>query len=232
MTAAVIKNDAWLSRLIGYNVYHLSGHLDNVGSDLTFEAKSFIDVKVSVDKISTMKVLQDLGFRLVDTNVQLRRKAGEMDDRHQSCRFASVSDYQAVCDIAASSFTKSRFHLDPLIEKRTANLIKEEWAGNFFKGLRGKWMVVAEIEGKVVGFLQLLEKSESAIVIDLIAVENTMQGKGVAGSMISFANRECLGTQADIIVGTQISNTQSLAFYIKHDFRIMSADYVLHLHTN
>ena len=148
------------------------------------------------------------------------------------CRFASDSDYDSVCEIAGSSFTKSRFHLDPLISKETADLVKREWAGNFFKGLRGKWMVLAEVEDKVVGFLQLLKKSDSTIVIDLIAIKANMQGKGIAGSMISFANSECLETPGDIKVGTQISNIQSLAFYIKHGFRIISADYVLHLHTN
>ena len=227
-----VKHDAWLTALMGYDSYHLSGQLENLGPDLTFKPKSFIDVKIPVSQICPLTALQNLGFRLIDTNVQLLKTAGEMRLGGYKCRFASESDYDSVCEIAGSSFTNSRFHLDPLISKETANLIKKEWAGNFFKGLRGKWMVLAEVEGKVAGFLQLLKRSDSAIVIDLIAIESNMQGKGIAGAMISFANSECLEVPAEIIVGTQISNIQSLAFYVKHGFRIISADYVLHLHTN
>ena len=228
----VIQNDAWLTGLMGYDSYHLTGQLENLEPDLNFEPKSFIDVKIPVDQIAPLTALQNLGFRLIDTNVQLLRTAGEMRLGDYKCRFASDSDFDSVCEIASSSFTKSRFHLDPLISKETADLVKREWAGNFFKGLRGKWMVLAEVEDKVVGFLQLLKKSDSTIVIDLIAIKATMQGKGIAGSMISFANSKCLEAPGDIIVGTQISNIQSLAFYVKHGFRIISADYVLHLHTN
>jgi ribosomal protein S18 acetylase RimI-like enzyme len=217
---------------MGYDSYHLTGQLENLEPDLNFEPKSFIDVKIPVDQIAPLTALQNLGFRLIDTNVQLLRTAGEMRLGDYKCRFASDSDFDSVCEIASSSFTKSRFHLDPLISKETADLVKREWAGNFFKGLRGKWMVLAEVEDKVVGFLQLLKKSDSTIVIDLIAIKATMQGKGIAGSMISFANSKCLEAPGDIIVGTQISNIQSLAFYVKHGFRIISADYVLHLHTN
>ena len=228
----VIQNDTWLTGLMGYDSYHLTGQLENLEPDLTFKPKSFIDVKIPVDQIAPLTALQNLGFRLIDTNVQLLRTAGEMRLGDYKCRFASDSDFDSVCEIAGSSFTKSRFHLDPLINKETADLVKREWAGNFFKGLRGKWMVLAEVEDKVVGFLQLLKKSDSTIVIDLIAIKANMQGKGIAGSMISFANSKCLEAPGDIIVGTQISNIQSLAFYIKHGFRIISADYVLHLHTN
>jgi ribosomal protein S18 acetylase RimI-like enzyme len=227
-----VKHDAWLTGLMGYDSYHLSGIFQDFQSNLTFEKKSFIDVKIPVDQIEPLMVLQNLGFRIIDTNVQLLKTAGEMRLGGYKCRFASEHDYDSVCEIAGSSFTKSRFHLDPLISKETADLVKKEWAGNFFKGLRGKWMVLAEVKGKVVGFLQLLKRSDSAIVIDLIAIEPNMQGRGIAGSMISFANSECLETPGEIIVGTQISNIQSLAFYVKHGFRIISADYVLHLHTN
>lgn len=231
MTTASLKKDSWLTGLMGCDAYHFSGKLDDLAGNLTFEAKSFTDVKIPVDQISLLTAVQDLGFHLVDTNVQLSRVAGDMVENDDMCRFASEKDYDSVCEIAESSFTKSRFHLDPSINKETADLVKKEWAGNFFKGLRGNWMVVAEVEGKVVGFLQLLKKSESVIIIDLIAVRTDMQGQGLAGSMISFANSKCLGTSADIIVGTQISNIQSLSFYLKHGFRIISADYVLHLHT-
>lgn len=232
MSKAIIQKDTWLTGLMGCDSYHLTDPLEELDKNLTFAAKSFIDVKIPVDRIGSLKLLQDLGFRLIDTNVHLLKMVGKMAPGGHKCRFASESDYSTVCEIASSSFTKSRFHLDPLISKETADLVKKEWAGNFFKGLRGKWMVLAEVEGKVVGFLQLLKRSDSAIVIDLIAIEPNMQGKGIAGSLISFANSECLETPGDIIVGTQISNIQSLAFYVKHGFRIISADYVLHLHTN
>ena len=229
MKNSTIQKDEWLTGLMGCDAYHLSGKLNDFNEVMLPESRSFVDVKVDVNRIISLMSLQNKGFRVVDTNVQLLRRADTMDIDPSQCRFANESDYSEVCRIAGSAFTKSRFHLDPLISPEIANFVKREWAGNFFKGKRGEWMIVAEIEGKVVGFLQVL-KTPDSIVIDLIAVQGNAQGKGIASSMVSFANKVCLSRPYKILVGTQISNLPSLAFYTKMGFRIVSSEYVLHLH--
>ncbi len=171
-----------------------------------------------------------MGFRLVDTNVQLTRVAAPLKGSRGRCRFARPDDEPAVRGIAGSSFTQSRFHLDPEIPNATADRLKASWAGNFFTGKRGDWMVVAEEAGEVCGFLQLLRKSSECLIIDLIAVAKEQQGKGLGKEMIAFAAHACLKQPAAMLVGTQIANFGSLALYTRLGFEISSASYVLHLH--
>jgi len=223
--------DALLSGLLGCPALHLTGAPKSLkAQDLPTE-RAFVDAKVAVTRIDELRHLQDLGFRVVDTNVQLCRVAGPLQSDIGMCRFAVPEDERLVRDIAASSFSVSRFHLDTKIPKETADQIKAVWAGNFFRGSRGDWMVVAEDENGLAGFLQLLRHGDAAILIDLIAVAEKARGRRLGRAMIGFASQLCLGRPAEVWVGTQIANIRSLNLYSSLGFFYTSATYVLHLHT-
>ena len=191
---------------------------------------AFIDVKVPVDQIARVHRFEALGFRLIDTGVQLTRAAGPLEIAGHAARFAVPGDEAPVRAIASRAITKSRFHLDPDIPVATSNRIKSDWAGNFFAGARGDWMVVAEDAGEVCGFLQLLKTTEGGVLIDLIGVAAERRNRGLGSQMMAFAARECLGHPAPLAVGTQMANVQSLALYQRLGFQIASASYVLHRH--
>jgi ribosomal protein S18 acetylase RimI-like enzyme len=148
-------------------------------------------------------------------------------------RFARLSDRDPVAAIARSSFRFSRFHLDPLMPPAVANAIKAEWAANFFTGRRGDGMVVAEVDGIVVGFLQLLWSGIGVLVIDLIGVAASHQRRGIARNMIYYAARHGTGDARKpnrVRVGTQVANTQSVRLYESLGLRLVGAQYVLHYH--
>ena len=194
---------------------------------------AFVDARAAVHDIAACHRLQEAGFHLNDTNVQFDRGLSGIWPQNKKkpetvVRFASSDDQSAVEDIAASCFTFSRFHLDPLVGRDQANEIKRRWAGNFFSGKRGRWMVVAERGGKVVAFLQLLS-NDDAIIIDLIGVAPEHQRRGAGTGMIAFAAREC-APATRMVVGTQIANTPSLRAYEGLGFRICSASHVFHYH--
>ena len=228
----LLHYDEWLSGLLRKPSYHVSGNLRDINSAHIPDENCFIDAKVSVEDISSIKHLEKLGFNLIDTNIQLVRKASVIEIDTEGARFATSSDEKAVREIAGFSFLQSRFHLDNSIPNHIANTVKSEWAGNFFLKKRGDWMVISEINGLVVGFLQLLKKNDSTIVIDLIAVSPDQQGLGIGKSMISFAIQNCLEGNPTVIVGTQIANTNSLKTYNNLGFRTSSAQYVFHLHNS
>jgi ribosomal protein S18 acetylase RimI-like enzyme len=193
--------------------------------------RAFVDAKVPTDALDRLQQLEAAGFAVVDTSVHLTRAAGPLDLETGQARFATPADEAAVRAVAAEAITQSRFHLDPAIPKATAHRLKADWAGNFFAGRRGDWMVVAEEAGEVCGFLQLL-RSEDGVVIDLIGVSGRRRSRGLGGQMVAFAARHCLGRPARLTVGTQIANVRSLAFYQRLGFTITSALYVLHLHSS
>ena len=77
--------------------------------------------------------------------------------------------------------------LDPRFPKHLADGIKSSWAGNYFEGKRGDGMVVAERDGGVVGFLQLLWAETGCLVVDLIGLDSAWQGQGIGRDMILYA---------------------------------------------
>jgi len=223
--------DAWLSGLLGKAAFHLSTET-NLARHVRPAAASgvswFADAKVQTWNTERLRSLEKVGFQLIDTNLQLSRKGVPLISDLKA-RFAKEGDARPITEIARSAFRYDRFHADPAIANATANEIKACWASNYFKGLRGEWMVVAELEDNVAGFLQLLRGADGALVIDLIAVDERQRGRGLARSMISWASQHCL-PHANLRVGTQISNVPSIRLYEGMGFHTESANYVLHQH--
>jgi len=232
----LLSNDPWLTEIMGKPCFRLAlddakvpedGEISLAGVRLTY-------AKIPTDAIGSIHWLEDNDFRLIDTNVTLKksiltRPAKTPDVQTNTViRFAKPEDRTNVMALAGSSFSRSRFHLDPKIPDATADKIKAEWAGNFFRGDRGDAMVVAETNGDIVGFLQLLHKGRS-LTIDLIATAATARGKGLGRAMIDYAERS-MPDLDEINVGTQLANGGSLIFYQSLGFRLQQAAYVFHNH--
>ncbi|MDA0266988.1 MAG: GNAT family N-acetyltransferase, partial [Cyanobacteria bacterium] len=272
----------WLGNLLGCSAYHVPADTEPLLLDQLPSGPAFVDAKVGVNQLQRVHHLEQLGFRLVDTNLQLsveqispgishfcgphpqslsQGRRGTLNltlllpfwekglgDEGQSCqieidpisslseetlkacRWATPEDEAEVTAIAAQSFTVSRFHLDPQIPNAIANQIKAAWARNFFIGQRGDWMVVAVVQGKVAGFLQLLQSQANALILDLLAVDPNYRGQGLGRSMITYAAHHCLQSLRKIQVGTQVANIPALNLYKSLGFQVEQASYVLHLH--
>jgi ribosomal protein S18 acetylase RimI-like enzyme len=229
--------DLWLGEQLSTQVWQVKEGVDGESLEtLKSSHNTFAYAKYPVSQVATVSKLTDFGFRLVDTGVTLE---GHIDKQINPSsiytRTAEKKDLPAVRGIASSTFCYSRFHLDPLFSDETANAIKAAWASNFFSGKRGDGMIVCERQGVVVGFLQLIWSSKFDLLIDLIAVASTHQGLGIGRQMILHAAKYGTGdgrVPIKISVGTQVANVQSIRLYESLGFRITSAQYVLHYHSN
>ncbi len=232
MSDSLATRDAFLERCLGYPVFRLrdAAAVEDGLAQASSHARWMLEVKVGVSRVADVAALTARGFRVIDTNVQLARPAQRLPPETVPCRHAKPADEPAVRAVAAASFTQTRFHVDPRIPKASADRVKEEWAGNFFSGKRGEWLVVAEDGGRVTGFLQVLRGAGGNLVIDLVGVQPGSRSKGLGRSMIAFAARSCLEGDAPMIVGTQIGNSGSLRLYENLGFRFSGASYVLHMH--
>lgn len=224
MSSALVVDD-WLGGLLGRPAYHLAADAD---PGLVLPSPAFVDAKVAAGAIERVHALAGCGFDLIDTNVRLERKPGDLHVPAADAviRPAQPADADVVATIAGESFRFDRFHADPKIPTAVADRIKASWAGNFFRGLRGDRMIVAAAD-HVLGFLQILDRPDHSI-IDLIAVEEGAQGRGIAGAMIALAIRQ--GGRVPWIVGTQVSNIPSLRLYERLGFRVAASQYVFHCH--
>jgi ribosomal protein S18 acetylase RimI-like enzyme len=236
--ALQIDSDAWLAGLMGRPVNRVAGPVAPGAEKEAARALSglaavpgFAYARVPTAEVRLAHLLEDAGFRLVDTGITLEAAtvAGTARPSSAAARLARAGDETAVAEIARTAFRYSRFHLDPRIPAALANEIKREWAVNYFRGRRGDYMVVAERSSSVAGFLQLLAGKGGTLTIDLIAVAEAQRGQGLASDMIRFAAREC-GAPARLRVGTQAANVASLRLYERLGFTVAGTSHVFHLH--
>ena len=237
-TTDCLTRDAWLTGLIGKAAYRARSDdkaLDELGDRLSAlrPGPAFVYAKIPALDLDASIRLQKLGFVVVECSLLFTRplQGNATPGSDITVREAEPGDRDAVADIAARNFVYSRFHLDPRFDNAVANRIKQEWTLSYFSGRRGDAMVVAETNGEVAGFLMLLSQSEATLTIDLIAVDRNHHRKGVASGLIAFAQSLPGGWQR-MRVATQSANRPSVRFYENCGFRLDSAGYVLHLHTD
>jgi ribosomal protein S18 acetylase RimI-like enzyme len=231
-----IARDPWLTAIMLRDVRRVSGAVENGAeseaeqavSDLT-RRPGFSYARVPTHDLGTSRLLERCGFYVVDTGITLEtRGLPERRGGEGNVRLARAEDQSAVEAIARHSIVYSRFHLDPEIPRSLAQEIKAQWAGNYFRGQRGDSMVVAEREGEVAGFLQLIHAAGGVLVIDLIAVAEAHRRHGLARQMIGFAvSAEQPHTVRAV---TQSTNIGSLALYQGLGFCIVATNYVFHHH--
>ena len=233
-TPQFLMPDKWLSKLMNKNTFSMDIHIAMQQSVDTIEklfpkSDTFIFCKVPTSNISGSMFLEKLGFNIVDTNIQMKKKSNVDKRVIENTRYALIKDRSRIVEIAKNSFIFSRFHLDPNIDNNIANLIKEKWVDNYFNGERGNFLIVKEMHSIIVGFLLILQKKEDYI-IDLIAVDSNYRKLGIARDMIVYFESN-LGSEKTLITGTQIANIQSLRLYQSLGFKVNRSDYIFHYHS-
>lgn len=241
-TIKFLRRDEWLSEMLGRDSFNLivDGDLrDSLAADRSALAslesllpkESFVQAKVDVTDFGLLHLLEDAGFRMIDTSVTFEKDLGVKgrEGSTELSRFAVPGDEEQAVSLGARSMIYTRFHLDPLVGKEIADVLKGEWVRSFFRGRRGDRLVVAEMAGRLVGFLQIIVPDPKSWVIDLIAVDPDHRGRGIASDMIAFAESKLAGYER-VVVGTQVANIPSIRMYEKLGFQMSHSRYILHFH--
>ena len=239
------REDLWLAKKLDTRCYALSfdpnelNECTDIKNQLLKQKSSweneglpsFVYLNISTQHKNFIEVFQEHGFRVVDTNIQLKYTGESIrrnSDKAINFRFAKAEDEEEVSEIARKTFRYSRFHLDNKIPNKIADDLKSDWARNFFHNKRGEHMIIAECEGEIAGFAQLLVRNQK-LIIDLIAVKKNFQGKGIGVQMLLHI-LDLFSVKYSIVVGTQVANIASLRLYQKVGFHISSSSYILHFH--
>jgi ribosomal protein S18 acetylase RimI-like enzyme len=191
----------------------------------------FIYAKVNTTDSKAITLLEKSGFHLVDTNITFEKPVDTSINLQGNCtvRFADPADAVGTVELARKSFVCSRFHLDQNFPNELADTVKAEWVNNYFKGKRGDSMVVALVDNRISGFLQLLHSADGTLTIDLVAVDGAQRQKGIAADMIAFAEKNIKGMNK-VRIGTQVANVSSIRFSQNYGFKYVGAQYVFHYH--
>ena len=86
-------------------------------------------------------------------------------------------------------------------------------------------VLVAAIDGEVVGCLQLLDPNEGEIELAILAVAEAHQGRGIGTALVELAIAEARdqGLQS-MRVGTSSADISNLRFYQRRGFRMLSIE--------
>jgi len=244
-----IETDPWLQRQLGIAVLVVRlGTEDSAWHVVREEISralresvgdSFFHAKIPVERVEQVAALTSAGFAVVDVNVTYSRDSGPPGEATGTeraeieIRPLTAVEGTDVIELASRCFTRSRFHLDPIMPDEVANRINEAWVADYVEGKRGELLDGAFLEGRLVGFNAVLRanvEGKEALVIDLIGVDPAYQGLGIGRALVTRFLSWSEGRCAEVRVGTQVANTPAVRLYERFGFRLTEARYVLHAH--
>ena len=180
---------------------------------------ALISARVAADSAAG-KLLAEAGFRRIERLVSFCRDIPAALAPVPGVSLAEAGDAEACAAIGRSAFSFDRFHGDPRIADATADEIKARWARNGINGRANAPLIVRE-EGAVAGFNLCMRKGDDA-VIDLIAVDQRRQGRGLGRKLVEGALAHYAGAAQTMWVSTQEGNAVSVALYRSAGFTLHS----------
>jgi dTDP-4-amino-4,6-dideoxy-D-galactose acyltransferase len=171
------------------------------------------------------------GFHLVDIRVTLENRSG--GDRIATCgnlrvREASSGHVEALKAIARSSHKNTRFYQDTHFEASRCDALYETWIEKSCSGYADMVLTV-ELGETVAGYITCHLDSERAGHIGLLAVADTVGGKGVGSALVHAALNWFRSQQRSLVtVVTQGSNIRAQRLYQRCGFVSCSVELWYH----
>jgi len=137
-------------------------------------------------------------------------------------------DNSSLYDLAYLSGNHSRFRLDKGLGIENFKRLYREWIDKSVSHQIAKKVFVYEDSEQIKGMITLGVKENTA-TIGLIAVDESLQGKGVGMSLIDTCVQHCKAENiATLNVPTQLDNIQACKFYEKCGFTEKSVQNIYH----
>lgn len=202
-----------------------------------YKGVQMLTARIPASDLSRVHDFEAAGYRLMDTLLYYTRDLCDLPPRLTppeglSCRSATSEDAEAVGRVARAGFSgyMGHYHADPRLQRAAADAAYVEWAvTSTARTLAAAPVLVAESNGRAMGFLTLRTNNSDEMEIVLNAVEPAFQGRGAYGALVIEAlvlasARGC----SRMITSTQINNYRvqriwgrlgflhSLSFYTFH----------------
>jgi len=204
----------------------------------------FIDVSINTQESHLIPVLSDTMFRFTGTVVtygidlsKWKRPAG----KEQGLRIRDIQkqDYQDVFRIAEDSFSDkannlNRFIIDGRLKDSSIALLYRRWTENCISGRRAQKVLVADIDGKTVGFIacNVHDIDEAGLKIGdipLNAVDRNYRQKGIYKELVLSAfewfSNQGIGY---VEIKTQITTVVPQYVWQKNGGKLVKSEYNFH----
>jgi dTDP-4-amino-4,6-dideoxy-D-galactose acyltransferase len=179
--------------------------------------------------IIDQEVLSNFDGRLVDKKVVYKTNfdVNIFNSTDVSIYNSLILD-ESILNLAYRSGEYSRFLLDPNFEKDDFRNLYKTWILNSINKQIADEVFVVKFQSSIVGMATLKLKNDSGD-IGLIAVDESVQGKGVGTQLISAIKNYLSQRNINCLeVATQLNNTKACAFYNKCGFTVKSINNIYH----
>lgn len=220
--------DKFVTNLIGFQSYITNNKV--LIEDLKDIKKPFFLTIKSKKKLSFKEKNKNIKINFISKLVFFERIFKKKQLIDIKCRNAKKKDIKQIVSIAKENSSNSRFTIDRLIPVKFKKEYRSEWVKNFFRKKRGDYLLVAERNKKILGFILIL-KTKNQFVIDLVVSSKKYRKKKVATSLINYINNKIMKKKNKIIAGTQIENLVAIKMYEKLGFiRRKKETFCYHIH--
>ncbi|CAI1139238.1 dTDP-4-amino-4,6-dideoxy-D-galactose acyltransferase [Serratia marcescens] len=197
-------------------------------------AYNLVQAKIPAQHLALADGLADLGFRLVEGEVDLvlaleSDLAVEPGSAAQISRLATEADIPALRTAAAQAFTVSRFRT-PWYQPDDSGRFYALWIEKAVLGtFDHQCLLVLDSQGQPEGFVSLRDIGGQEMRIGLLAAFPGASGRGVGARLMTAAIAECRqqGMQR-LRVATQVGNIAALRLYQRQGAVIESTAYWLY----
>jgi ribosomal protein S18 acetylase RimI-like enzyme len=168
-----------------------------------------------------------LGFSLVSTRNVYAGTPSLLSRTAVRARFRPAS----FVALAHALATRSRYWKDPRLPPDRAVALYERWFENSIYGDYADEVFVAAEGDRVLGAVSL-KAAAGAMFIDLIAVDERAQGRGIGRALVAEAFRHAAAAGVAVVkVETEGENLEANRFYQRLGFLVDSHSVVFHRHS-
>lgn len=213
----------WDSNFFGCKI----GKLDYTG--LRKDSFKFEDIK-SFDLVYIFSDEKLDYNKLFDVKIKFQKLTEKKNFPNKITEFdSSKHSYEELLDLAYLSGHDSRFLKDPFFGEKAFKNLYKAWIDKSIEDHKTKILIYFD-QNRIIGFVTYKKDIDNA-VIELIAVSENTQGKGIGFKLISAVEAN-LNPSTNLFVSTQETNNIAMEFYVRNGFRIFDKKYIYHYAKN
>ena len=184
-----------------------------------FSTKFYIYISLNNNTFNCQQIfnsLTDAGYYFINTLLTfslIEKKNFSLNKMENKIRIRKVrpEDVESVSNLAKKSFLFSRFHMDPFLDNKKANLLLKISAENSILRNFVDVIFVAEIKNKIVGYYSakkryISEFNKTMGIPVISAVDSKYHGKGIFTQLDNYILNWCSNNCDFTEVGTYLGN--------------------------
>jgi ribosomal protein S18 acetylase RimI-like enzyme len=206
------------------------------------EGYKMLVCRIPLADLVWIQALEDAGFVTTDVQCPLicrdLQKAPPIKNTALTTmiREARAEDMAEIVSFGKSAFGRSHLYADSKLPVNLSDKLHEEWLRNDIVNGRAAFTLVAEVNGKIAGFVSALwDDTQQHIFgvghghIDLIAVHGSFQKQGIGSLLLSKAMERLAEADASIVtVSTQATNLNAIKLYQQSGYDLSGFEVTFH----